>query len=84
VELMVAALHVYARVRWAAGTAAATIAGRVFCCAVGWRRERLEAYRAVCLWRSAHLDKELVQLRAERFGLGGPHPCVDHATKVGQ
>jgi len=57
VKLMVAVQHTHAQVR----RAAAIAASRIFRCAVGWRGERLEAYRAARLGLSAHLDKELVQ-----------------------
>jgi len=56
VELMVAVQHAHARVFRAAGAAATTAAGRVVRCAVGWRRESIETYRAARLGRSSHLD----------------------------
>jgi len=86
VELMMAVQHAHARVCRAAGTVAATAGvnpGRVFRRAVGWRREGLEADRAARLGRSAHLNKEPVQPRAEHLGLGcWAHRCLRLATKV--
>ena len=80
VELVEAVRHAHARVWRAAGIPAVVAAGCVVRCAIGWRRERLEADRAARLGRSSHLGKEQVQSRAERLGLSGPHRCVRLAT----